>query len=505
MLLSRIRTLLKQSSIYSVSWLATSLTGVLLLPVYTAYMTPADYGIVQILEYTARVLLIAVVAGQVPAIYRFYNERESDAERRQVVATGFTYVAGVSALALLAIYPFNGPLSGLLLGEGADPVFLRLAIAVLFCDILILVPTAYFTVAQRPLTYVAYSLGRLAVGVAANLVFIVGMKLGALGMLLGNLTSSLTFAVVMSAHMIARNGLPGRRDLLMPMLRFGLPMVPALMASALMQNADRYFLRAFAGLDQVGIYSLGYKFPFFLASLVISSFGMVWSSHMLYSIAKDPAAKWQFARIATYFFTGFTFLMYCLALSASTVIHVMADAAYWEAIQVIPVVCLGMCFYALHSFATVGAYITKRTLRVPASYLVALAVNLGLNYLVVPVYGYLGAAWVAAATYLVFCVVGYLVCNPIYPIAFEFRRLGHVLALALGLYALFHLVPAMPGAWDLVRQSGFALLFPVALFATGFLNRNEVAVANALMTRSPLPPGVDTPVDVGAARTDEGA
>ncbi len=500
MLFERIKTILKQSSIYSISWLASSLAGVLLLPVYTAYMAPDDYGIVQILEYTSRVLLIAVVSGQVPAIYRYYNDYDSDADRRAVVATGFVYVAGFASMVLLLLYPFYQSIGDALLGAGKDPIYVKLAFAILFFDILILVPTAYFTVSQKPLIYVGYSLGRLSLGIAANLVLIVGMKMGALGMLWGNLISSLTFAVLMSAHMVIRNGLPGRLDMLKPMLKFGLPMVPALMASALIQNADRYFLRTFQGLDAVGIYSLGYKFPFFLCSLITSSFSLVWSSHMLYSIAKDPDAKWQFSRIATYFFTTFTFLMFCLALTASTVIRIMADEAYWAAMDVIPVVSIGMCFYAFHSFVIVGAYIQKKTVLIPIGYITALAVNLGLNYLLVPIYGFMGAAWVSVITYAVFTATSYLVCRTIYPIQFQFFRLFKVAAIAGGLYALFLNTPYIEGWWDLSRQMGFVLLFPVALFAVRFFHRDELALAQALMTKGPA--GLQT---AGAGLTEANA
>jgi O-antigen/teichoic acid export membrane protein len=482
MLLSRIKILLKQSSIYSISWLASSLTGVLLLPVYTAYMTPDDYGIVQILEYTSRVLLIAIVAGQIPAIYRFYNDTESADERREVIGTGYTYVAAVAGVAVLLTVPFHDGIGSLLLGVEGAGEYIRLGFAILFFDILILVPTAYFTVSQQPGTYVAYSLGRLALGVTSNLVLIVGFEMGAMGMLWGNLISSLTFAVLMSIHMLVKNGLPGRLSLLKPMLRFGLPMIPALMASALIQNADRYFLRAFDGLNAVGIYSLGYKFPFFLCSLITSSFSMVWSGHMLYTIAKDPDAEWQFARIASYFFTAFVFLMFCMALAGSSIIHLMADEAYWTAIQVIPVVCIGMCFYAFHSFVIVGAYIKKRTGLIPIGYLAALIVNLGLNYVLVPIYGYMAAAWVSVVTYMVFTVVSYFVCRTIYPIRFEFGRLSTVALVALGLYGVFLYTPPLAGWLDLLRQVGFMALFPLVLLATGFLNRDEWARARSMMS-----------------------
>lgn len=485
MLADRLKTLLKHSSIYSLSWVASSAAGILLLPVYTAYLTPADYGIVQILDYSANILKIAIVSGQIAAVYRFFGDAETEAEKRAVVGTGYLYVAAVGAVVLAGILAVQGPLGTAILGPGADPTYLRLALGILFCDLLILVPTAYFAARRRPGVYLLYSLGKLVLGIAANLYFIVFKGLGAEGMLLGNLTSSAVFAVLMSAHLAAANGLPFGRGLLGKMLRFGMPLVPGVVASSVTQVADRYFLRVFQGLDQVGIYSLGFKFPFLLFSLIGTSFKLAWSSNMMYEIAKEPDAKWQFSRVATYYFTAFAFLMFGMAVFSTSIIRLLAAPEYQDAARVIPVVCISMALFSFHQFVSIGAYVTGRTGVLPAGYIAALLVSLGLNYLAVPRFGYMGAAWASVATYATFNAVNHALCRRIYRIEFQHVRMLKVTVASVGLFLIYHALPHH-GLWlEITQQSLFVLLFPVALLLLRFFEGTEVerikgAVARAI-------------------------
>ncbi len=473
MRLDRIKTLFKESSLYSLSWLAGGFSGIALLPVYTRYIDPTGYGTIQMVEYVTNVLKIALLSGQIPAIYRFWSEADDHKGRSQVIGTGFTYVATTGIVVCLLLLLFQQPISTLLLGPEVDLIYLQLGTGILFAEALLMVPIAYFAASQQPYWYVGYSLSRLAFSIAVNLYMLIGLELGAVGMLAGNLVSSALFVVLMSGHMIVKQGLSPTRALLGPMLRFGMPMVLAVVASALMQNSDRYFLRVYRGLDAVGIYSLGYKLPFFLCSTVMSAVSTAWGSHMIYTVAKDDDASRQIGQVATYYFTVILFLMFAMAVVSPTVLDLLADEQYADARRVAPIVCLGLVFYAFHSFVTSGAYILKRTVLLPIGYLAGLLVSVVLNWMVVPTYGYMGAAWVTSFTYFTFVTVNFVICQSIYPVHFEWSRLGKGAGLALALFGLYALTPALPGYWDLLRQTAIILLMPALLLMSGFLSPNE--------------------------------
>ena len=483
MFLQRVLQMARQASVYSVAWLSQSIASILLLPIYTAHLTPTDYGIVQMLDYTVAFAQVAVLVGLVPAIYRFFNDTEDESERRLVVSTGLVYVAGAGLIATLVLLALQGPVTHLVLGEGVDPSYTRLALYGLFADLLLTVPMAYFAVRGRAGVYLRYALGRLVTTIGFSVWFIVGLDLGAKGMIGGALAGSAIFAVLMLVHTLRETGIAFDRERFRGMVAFGLPMVPATIGGWLMHNVDRYILRAVAGTDAVGIYTLGYKFPFMVSSLMTSSFNLVWSSRALYDIAKDPDANQQYARIATYYMVVFVFFEFALAVVSTSVVTLLVDEAYYDALMVVPVVCAGMCFFTFHQFVVVGAFLHKRTKLLPIGHLVAAAVNCLVNLWAIPRWGFMGAAWVSVLTYGCYSTVNYFVFRNIYRIDFQFSRLAHMLGVAVALYLLYQWVPHH-GVWlELAQQVGFVLLFPLILLGTRFLHPEEVAAARGLIAR----------------------
>jgi O-antigen/teichoic acid export membrane protein len=480
---ARILSLVRQTSVYSISWLSTGLASIVLLPVYTAYITPTEYGIIQMLDYTLNVFKLLVVVGMVSAVYRFMNEYEAEEDKRRVIATGMAYLGVVGTGAVAVLLLLGRPISAVVLGPEVDLLYIRLALAGFLFELWMLIPMAYFAARQQAKVYLLYALGRLLLNIILNLYFIIALGWGAAGMLSGNLVSGAVFALLMLGHCIRRNGLGVHRPTLMGMLRFGAPLVPASVAATVMHNVDRYILRAATGLHDVGLYSLGYRFPFMLSSLIMTSFNLAWSSHAIYEIAKDPDAREQYARIATYYMTLYVALQYTLAIFGDLVVRVMADEAYRDAADVVPVVCAAMCLFSFNQFVTVGAFIQKKTLLLPAGYVLGALVNVGLNLYAVPRYGYMGAAWVSVVTYFAFVTMNYWVCRTAYKIEFQFLRLAKLGATAVGLYLAYRAVPHH-GVWlELGQQAAFVLAFPLALLALGYFERHELVVLRETLAR----------------------
>ena len=136
--------------------------------------------------------------------------------------------------------------------------------------------------AKKSKSYMVYMLARLFISIVANLYFIVVLKLGVLGMLYGNLTSNTLVAFVITGHNIVINGLRLRVSMLRQLLKFGIPLIPASSLGLIMHNADRFLIRYYCSLSDVGLYSIGYKFPFMLNALILQSFNFIWTGATMY-------------------------------------------------------------------------------------------------------------------------------------------------------------------------------------------------------------------------------
>src|SRR5438552_12580239 len=95
---ARIIELLRHSAIYGLGSIAARIIGVLLLPLYTRYLSPSDYGLIETLVALSAVLTALVAQGMKSAFFRFYFDSAEPERRRLVVRTAFWYVMAASTV-----------------------------------------------------------------------------------------------------------------------------------------------------------------------------------------------------------------------------------------------------------------------------------------------------------------------------------------------------------------------------------------------------------------------
>jgi len=472
MLRDTLKSIGKHSAVYAVGWMASSLVSLLMLPVYTRFLSTSDYGVLSLIDQSMTIVRILLMAGIGSAIAKFYHDASDNRQRRSVVATAFWMVlvsTGVWAGLCLWLAPW---LSQIVLGSADYTSCFHVAVAVIACEGVLSVFLASLTAANRSRVFVVYSLVRLITGVTANVLFIVVLRYGVMGMLLGNLVSSGLASVAGVAQLVRENGLAFDTAKAWRMLLFGLPLIPASVAAAVMHNASQYLLRYFTDLHQVGIFALGFKLPFMLNALVLGTFAIVWNNATIYEVAKQPDAKRLFARITLYFMLVYAVCQFALAALAVPLTHLIAAPEYFQAYAVIPVVAFGCVFYAMHMFVSVGAYIREKTWLLPTVYVTCAVFNVAANWFVIPRFGFMGAAWVTVATYAMFSVLGYFVYRLVYSIPFPVVKLAALVLIfaVLGL-SVTGLLPL--GVWIQVPAGLVAIALMLAAGTFGLLTASE--------------------------------
>ncbi len=473
MLKKNLKDLLNHSLIYSFAWISSSMLSILLLPIYTRYLTKADYGILEILDYTNAVLRLIMVAGFHSSLAKFYNGENDPENKSTVISTGLIFVF-TSALIGCSLCIFNhDSLSALLFGEGDYSKYVIINMVVLFADLLSLISTTYFVVSKKSKLFLMYNMIRMAIGVCANLYFLIVLKLGVMGMLLGSLSATGFIAIVLTTHVLMKNRFHFDFKLLKRMLKFSLPIIPAMLCATVMHNSDRFLIRYYCSLPDVGLYGLGYKFPFMLNALILQSFSYVWSGATMYEISKQPDAKYQYAKITTYFITFFVFMLFALSVFSSPVVRILAAPKFFAAHQIIPLVALGLCFHAFYIFFTVGAFLKEKTWLLSMSYAPAAAINIIGNILLLPLYGYMAAAWMSVITYFSFAVFAYFSCRRALKITFEYKRLTAIFLFAILSYLFSSLYDFENLILEIFKGFFFVVFFIGLTMISGWATASE--------------------------------
>ena len=431
-------SLARHSGIYALGQIVGRLASILLLPILTRYLSPADYGCIALIDLTTGLLAIVIGSGMASAVSRYHFEANDRIRESQIWWTGLTFVAVTGSLIVLPALASRSLLERVILGASQKGgAYLALALPTLWFGVLSQLLETELRVRKRSLLFLAISLGRLFFNIGLNLTLLIGMSLGATAILIGNLVSQALVGLVMAGIFTATHG-RYRFDtkLIIPLLRFGSPLVITTLLAAIMHDADRYFLRVFMDVSQVGIYSVAYTIGMAINTCYLAPFLSIWIVSM-YEIQTLPDPKPVYARIFQLFMDGLAWLILAVCLFSRPLLNWILPREFAGAADLVPVVCIAYFFFSMNVHFSVPAMVSKKTgMLLPAS-VAAAVVNVAANMTLIPMYGLAGAAWASVATFVVFSFFGLVIYRRIDRIEYPLVRCGLVL---LGIMATVSLV-----------------------------------------------------------------
>ena len=297
-LVSQIKRLGKHSVIYGLGGLIQRIVAVLLLPLYTRYLNPSDYGAIEALVALSAVIFALLRAGIQSSFFRFYFDAEDDRRRLTVVRTSFWFTMGGATAALVAGLVFAGPIAQVLYGSHEHVNLVRAAFVGLWASMNYDQLTALFRVEERSVSYAAASLTNVLLTVGATILLVVVFHKGPIGVLVGNFSGTLAVYAVLLAYRRTQLGLEFDMDVFRRMTAWGMPFVPSVLALSAIDFSDRFFLVRLRNQHELGLYAIGMRISVALLFL-LAAFRTAWPA-FAYSIRDDDEAKRTYGFVLTY-------------------------------------------------------------------------------------------------------------------------------------------------------------------------------------------------------------
>jgi len=463
-----LRRLATTGAAYTAASILSKLIAVALLPLYTRHLSTDDYGAAEILFAGVVTASIVVRLGLIESVLRYYYREDEDPDR--IVAATFSGLFWFSTVGAIVLLPFAGPLSELLLDERAAELT-RIAIGGLWVATLFEYLLTLYRLDERARAYFITTITNVLATIALTVILVVGVGDGARGLLLGSYVTGAVFVVVLIFEQRRRLTLRVDPPLLKRLLRFGLPTMPAEVSLYLLNFVDRLIIVHYVGLSEAGLYSIAVKFAQ-AVNVLVRGFQLAWPP-LAYSIRDDDEARRTYATIITLFLAGCTWMVVGLWLLAQYLLRFFAAPEFFDAYEVVGLIAAAVTLYALYMVMVVVLGRTGRTeFNLPAA-LGALVSNVVLNLLLVPPLGIVGAGLALVGSYLVVVALMYWFTECLFPVPYEWGRLARVLFAAAALIAFGELALPAAGFAGFLGRLALGLLFPVALFATGFFNAEE--------------------------------
>ena len=463
-----LRRLASTGAAYTAASIFSKLVAVALLPLYTRFLTPSDYGAAEIMFGAVVAASIVVRLGVIEALLRFYYRTDEVPDR--VVATSFAALFWAGTVAAIVLMPFAGPLSDLLLGV-PDPALARVAIAGLWVLTLSEFLLTVFRLDERARAFFVVTMLSVLVTIPVTVVLVAVLELGAIGLLVGSYGTGTAFVAGLILYHRRRLSLLPDRALLRRMMRFGLPTMPAELSLYSLSFIDRILIARMLGLTEAGLYSLAIKVSQSV-NVLVRGFQLAFPP-LAYSIVDDDEARRAYSAVVTWFVAVMALVVTGIWLVAPWIIRIFAAPEFFEAHEAVGPVVAGTALYALYMVLLVVLGRTGRTeFNFPAT-LAGVAVNVGLNLLLLPLWGIVGAGVSLGVSYLVVVALMYLFTQRLFPVPYEWGRLLRILLAAAAVIALGEALVPDDGLAPLAIRLLLTAALPALLLATGFLAPEE--------------------------------
>jgi O-antigen/teichoic acid export membrane protein len=436
--------LTKHSAIYAISSIIQKLPGLILLPIYTNtnYLpSRSDFGDYALIFTFVAFMYFVYLYGMDSSLMRYFFLGGHD--RRSVFSSISIMLLVTGAIVTGILIIFSPSIAELLLKNESYQPFILIAALILFFDSIGNLPFIILRAEEKSIQFTLFRMVRFILEMFLNILFVVILRKGVIGILYANLAASVINLIIMLPIMF-RYFIP-KIDFTLwkEMLWFGLPFLPNGIAYMAIETVDRFLVQEYLGKDAVGLYSPNYKFGTALLMLVIA-FRNAWQPFFL-KIADQSNAKEIYSRILTYFVIscglitlfGTFFIKDVLTVYYFNSFYILGQA-YWDGIPLIPVIFLSYFFFGIYVILTPGFYIKKKS-----SFMIVFTgsgavLNIVVNIILLPKLYIWGAAIATLVSYFTMAFTIYIISNKIYPIKIEWKPILKMILLMGLMFLLFY-------------------------------------------------------------------
>lgn len=449
--LARLKQLFSDTVLYGISTVVSRFLNYLLVPFYTKFFDPAEYGVIG-LVYGAMIFLNVLVSFGMESAYIRYGAEKADRKRSY---QQLQWLVMFVSLALGTLFWIFSPWGKELLSLQNDSNYIyEMMLGILVLDAFSIIPFADLRLERKAVVFTALRISNVVINVGLNLYLVILKKWGLEAVLISNLIASGVTTIFAVALTFKGFSFQFDSSFLKKALRFGLPYIPAGIGYAINEVLDRFLINAMHPSDieklygigvsaqtLTGIYNACYKLGIFMV-LFIQMFRMAWQPFYM-SHHKDDGAKKVFRQS----FIGLNIVAGILVLAIGLFRTQIASfeipftnafligEAYWSGLDIVPFLLIAYWFQLWYTHFTAGIVIAEKTSILSHATFLGAGVTVVSNLLLLPVYGLIGAAISTMLSYLSMAVYMLIQTEKYYPINYPWIKtsLG-VVAVAVMLF-----------------------------------------------------------------------
>jgi len=396
-----IYNILKHSNNYFIGNIAVKAVGFVSIPVFTRLLTTSEYGIISVFISFSGIAGIFCSMNIHNSVGRYYFEKNNDIE--DFLGSTFIFQSIWLVISFVLIYLFRDLLHNLI---GIDEILIILSMVAIFNGVIFQIFSQLSEARRKSKEFAKISVIKAYVGIAFGILITLLLSANKYyGRILGSLISGTIISIYILLNVFKETNWIIRISHIKYIANYSFPRIFYVLGSVVLSQADRIMISKLIGISETGLYSLGYSVGMLLLMVITAT-----------QMASTPDFfnfynKKDFNNIIKMFKKVFLIILFCafaLILFSKELIFILADKRYHIAYHVVPWIVLGYVFYAMYTFYLRYLSAIKKTFYIALACIIGSSVNIGLNAIFLPLYGYIAAAYTTAISYLLMVFLAYM-------------------------------------------------------------------------------------------------
>lgn len=444
---SQIQKIFSDTVIYTIGSVFNRLLPFLLLPVYTLYFAPAEYGVFSLVYSFWFFVSVFYLYGMETAFQKCFLETGNMEAKKVIYSSTILLIFLTSVLFSGIIYFLSDFISLRITGNISNSYLIKLLAFILVADSLYRFPMILINSIQRSKLYSALNSVAVILNVAVNLILIIKYKMGIEAIFYSYLVSYSFLFVLSFSNTFSYFKLSINKNTAVNLLKnahlflyYGIFLIS-------IDLIDRFILEYFKGSAEVGIYSASYRIGIVM-NLVITGFKVAWTPFFM-NLKGEEGNREIFSKVFTYFWYGGLVVFLLFSLLADDLVKVniagytLLNEKYWGGLVIIPYILLAYLFSGLYLNLNVASFFQNKIKYLIISSAAGCISNIVLNIILIPIYSIIGAAIATMLSYFIMFVVLYYFSQKIYRINYDWGSIFKAILLTIIFYAINIYIPTL--------------------------------------------------------------
>ena len=423
--------MIRQSSIYASGNIIRQLAGFIMLPIYTRYLSPADYGIIGLLVFSLSLVDILFGARLAQCIPKFYHAEQDKIIRKTIVSTAIILTSAISLITMTVII-FNGDFSSsVIFGDSQYGTIVSIYSILILTQAIENYGLLFIRLQQKAYFFLLLSILKLLTQISLNVWLLIYLDMGVLGIAMSSAISSVLFAAFLLFYTIYHtqfrwNGLIAKK-----MIIFSWPLWLAGFAGLYLGSANRYYMRIFGSLEDIGLYELAAKFSAIIIFIIWKPINQYWQTEKYKHYKKDSPSPDIYRSVYLTISTIVIIAGLGISIFSEPLIIIMATDAYYESIKIVPILVLASILFCFISYFNFSQMVTENTKWISANNYLTAVIATVLFLIFIPLYGFVGAAIAYLLSMIIQLILTVKASKRHYDMMIDFRPIIYMIAVSI--------------------------------------------------------------------------